>query len=85
MLVTKMKQTPMMALLLFSLVVIGVVIDDVEYKIPIAILIGQTIVIFIAAYLDGQREDEPNWIYAGVVAYCILAFFFVFYNYFSQF
>lgn len=80
-----MKQAPIIALLVFSLVFIGVVVNDVPYKIPIAILVGQTIVIFIAAYLDGQREDEPNWMYAGIVAYVIIAFFFVFYNYFSQF
>lgn len=73
------------ASLIFSLVMIGVVVDDVPYKIPIAILVGQTVVIFIAAYLDGQRENRPNWLYAGIVAYCIIAFFFVFYNFFSQF
>lgn len=78
-------QIHVIVLLVLSLMFIGAVIDDVEYKIPIIVLAGETIAIFIASYLDGQRDDNPNWVYGGVLAYAVVALFFVIYNFGLQY
>ena len=71
-------------LLIVSLVFISVVVEDVESRVPITFLILQTVGVFVAAYLDGKREDDKRWVYAAGLGYIVLAFVYLVSNYFLQ-
>lgn len=71
-------------LLILSLLFIHTVVEDVENRIPFTLLLLQTLGLVIAAFLDGERENDDRWVYAAGLAYVFVAFVYILSNYLLQ-
>ncbi|WP_373034240.1 hypothetical protein [Sulfurovum sp.] len=79
-----MNNVKFVLFIIVSMGFVGIVVDDVKDGIPITFLVLQTIAIFVAAYLDKQRENDDRWIYAAGLGYVVVTLVFIVGNYLLQ-
>lgn len=66
------------------LILISNMIGDVKNEIPFLLLIIETIMIFVMAYLERENDDEENkdrWLYVGTFFFALIAITYLIFNY----